>query len=70
MAWLWINPQSEPAQMVNDVLAVTNTEFDEVAAGLSDAESGCVIADLYNKAEEIGVTPVQERPNSNPFFGR
>lgn len=68
--FLWINPRSEPAQMVETVFAVTNTDIDEVFEGLSDAEVGFVIAQTYNKAAEIGVMPVQTDPEAKPYFGQ
>ena len=70
MTWWWINPQSEPNQMIDDVLAVTGTDYEEATEGLTEAQIGIVIADAYNKAEKIGVTPVQKHPNSIPLFGK
>lgn len=64
----WVNPRSEPEEMVEAAFAVTNVEVNEAFYNLSDAEVGFVIADAYNKAADMGVTPIQTDPEGTPYF--
>jgi alkylated DNA repair dioxygenase AlkB len=75
MPWIWINPKSEPEEMVEAAVQATTSEEDWVEEAYysdeyqSDSDMGLLIAKKYNQAEAIGVQPKQRKKNSKPFFG-
>ncbi len=74
MPWIWINPSSEPEEMVNAAVEATTSEEDWVEEAYyshtykSDSDMGLLIAKKYNQAEAMGLEPKQKRKGSKPFF--
>jgi flagellar basal body P-ring protein FlgI len=73
MPWIWINPASEPSEMVEAADRVvqkpSNTiNLEESHEEYSEADAGFDIADVYNQVEAIGVYPKQVTPNAEPYF--
>lgn len=72
--WLWVNPRSEPEEMVDSIDRVTSSigdqGLDEDIEEAADCDVGFEIAKRYNQAEAIGVYPKQTTPNAKPYFRR
>jgi hypothetical protein len=73
MPWIWINPSSEPEEMVEAADRVvrkpsSTLNIEEYDGEYTEADAGFDIADVYNQAAKIGVFPVQIDKNAEPYF--
>lgn len=70
MHWTWVNPWNEPTSMVETAIAATMSEeeYDMVLSTGTDFDMGYVIADAYNKCNEMGVSVSAQFPGEAPYF--
>ena len=63
MPWLSVNPQSEPASMVQEALTYVTIDMTD-----NLKKTAVQIANAYNVCEQSGLSVVAKNPNESPFF--